>query len=49
MKSSPIGISPAKAIGKKIIESALSPTKVETMARKEKFFPAEAIFILLIT
>ena len=32
-----------------IIESALSPTKVETMARKEKFFPAEAIFILLIT
>ena len=36
MKSSPIGISPAKAIGKKIIESALSPTKVETIARKEK-------------
>ena len=43
------GINPAKAIGKKIIESALSPTNVEAIARKEKFFPLEAIFILLIT
>ena len=35
--------------GKKIMESALSPTKVEVMARSEKFLPPEASFILLMT
>lgn len=34
---------------RKIMESALSPTKVEVMARSEKFFPPEASFILLMT
>ena len=43
------GIKPPKATGKKIMESALSPTKVEVMARSEKFFPPEASFILLMT
>ena len=42
-------IKPPKATGKKIMESALSPTKVEVIARSEKFFPPEASFILLMT
>ena len=49
ISNSPAGINPAKAIGKKIRESALSPIRVDTIARYEKFFPLEAIFILLIT
>ena len=44
-----MGISPPNAIGKKIIESAPSPTRVDTMALKEKCLPFDAIFILLIT
>ena len=30
-------------------EGEVSPTKVEVMARSEKFFPPEASFILLMT
>lgn len=35
----------SKGNRKEIMESALSPTKVEVMARSEKFFPPEASFI----
>ena len=48
INNSLIGTIPAKAIGKKSRESALSPTKVETIARNENLFPLLAIFILLI-
>ena len=49
ISNSPAGINPAKAIGKKIRESALSPIRVDTIARNENYLPLEAIFYLLIT
>ena len=47
--SSPAGMRPANAIGKKMRESALSPARVETTARNEKCFPLDLTFIRLIT
>ena len=40
---------PPKATGKKINESAVSPTTVDQIARAEKLRPPLAIFIRLIT
>lgn len=44
INNSLIGTIPAKAIGKKSRESALSPTKVETIARNENLFPLLCYF-----
>ena len=47
--SSGQAISPPNAMGKKISESAVSPTTVDQMARAEKLRPPLATFILLMT
>ena len=41
-------ISPPKAIGKNMMESTVSPARVESTARREKCLPLCATFILLI-
>ena len=43
------GTTPPKATGKKMSESAASPTTVEAMARSEKPRPPDQTFIRLIT
>ena len=45
--NSSTGTTLESAKGKKIKESTLSPAMVLKIARKEKFFPLDAIFILL--